>query len=79
MKTAISIPDRLFKAAEGMAAKLGVSRSEFYQRAIARYLENLSDAAVTAELDVVYQTQDKWGVDPVLDALQRASIVREGW
>lgn len=32
MKTAISIPDPIFEAAEGFARRLGMSRSELYAR-----------------------------------------------
>ena len=34
MKTAVSIPDHVFDAAERLAEKLGISRSELYQRAL---------------------------------------------
>ena len=40
VKTVISIPDSLFRAAERAAKRLGVSRSEFYQRAISLYLQH---------------------------------------
>lgn len=79
MKTAISIPDELYQAADRMAKRLGLSRSELYQRALAKYLESHSDLAVTERLNAVYGGEDSGSVDPVLDALQRASIVREKW
>jgi len=34
MKTAISLPDPVFRSAEQLAARLGISRSELYCRAI---------------------------------------------
>ncbi len=34
MKTAISIPDEVFRQAEQAAKRLGVSRSEFFTRAV---------------------------------------------
>ena len=79
MKTAISIPDDLFVAADRVAKTLGLSRSEFYQRAIAKYLESHGDSAVTAELDTIYNAEDSGRVDPVLDAIQWGSIVPEEW
>ncbi|MBU2500418.1 ribbon-helix-helix protein, CopG family [bacterium] len=79
MKTAISIPDTLFEAADRLARRLGVSRSELYQRAIARYLEHQGDEAVTAALDRVHARSEDRGLDPVLDALQRASLARDEW
>ena len=38
MKTTISLPDDLFFAAEALAAKLGVSRSEIYALAVAEFV-----------------------------------------
>ncbi|MFV9507021.1 MAG: hypothetical protein AB4911_20925 [Oscillochloridaceae bacterium umkhey_bin13] len=38
MKTAISIPDPLFEAAEQYAQDKGLSRSELYAKAIQHYL-----------------------------------------
>ena len=37
MKTAVTIPDPVFKAAEKLAKRLGVSRSELYARAVAEF------------------------------------------
>ena len=79
MKTAVSIPDELFRAADRVARRLGLSRSEFYQRALALYLENHNDALVTEQLNLVHDGADDGKVDPVLDVLQWASIVREKW
>lgn len=79
MKTAISLPDELFEAAERVARRLGVSRSELYQKALSKFIESQNSAAVTAELNAVYTTQDKGHLDPVLDNLQRASLVKEDW
>ena len=39
MKTAVSLPDDLFRLAEAAARRLGVSRSELYANAIAEYLD----------------------------------------
>jgi predicted DNA-binding protein len=79
MKTAISIPNELFEAAEQVAKRLGVSRSEFYQRALAEYLEGQNDATITELLDRLHGTGFTGDMDPGLEAMQRASIVREDW
>jgi len=39
VKTAISIPDRVFRSAEQLAARLGVSRSELYSKALISLIE----------------------------------------
>ena len=79
MKTAISLPDELFKAAERVARRLGLSRSELYQRALAKYLESHNNTVITAELDQIYGSEEAGRLDPVLDHLQRVSLVREDW
>lgn len=79
MKTAISIPDELFKAGERLAESLGVSRSELYQRALAYFMEDQNDAAVTDAIDRVCESGDQGGLDRVLDAMQRATLDREDW
>ena len=79
MKTAISIPDELFEAAERVAERLGLSRSELYQRALAKYIESQSDAAITEQLDRVYGEDERGELDPGLGAMQSGSIVREDW
>ena len=54
MKTAISIPDALFQAADQLAARLGLSRSELYARAVADWVAQHQADAITAQLDAVY-------------------------
>lgn len=51
MKTAISIPDETFERASRRAHELGMSRSEFFARAAARYLDDLDAESVTAQID----------------------------
>ena len=79
MKTAISIPDDLFRAADRAAQRLGLSRSQFYQRAVAFYLERQSETLVTDALNAVYRADAPGTVDPVLDAMQRSSLPVEPW
>jgi metal-responsive CopG/Arc/MetJ family transcriptional regulator len=80
MKTAISIPDSLFDAAEKLAKRLGVSRSELYQRAVRSFLQHNKQEGITESLNVIYEKKDdRAGLDPVLEHLQGASIAREEW
>jgi len=78
MKTAISIPDEVFRAAERVAKRLGLSRSEFYSRAVAGYVDEHDDDKVTEALDRVYQ-----GVESSLDEgvleIQTSSLPPSGW
>jgi hypothetical protein len=52
MKTAISVPDETFEKATRRAQELGMSRSEFFSRAAARYLDELDASSVTREIDL---------------------------
>ena len=79
MKTAISIPDELFLAADRAARQLGISRSEFYQRAVSSYLERRREGLVTDALNAVYETEGSSGVDPALARMQRSSLPKEDW
>ena len=51
MKTAISVPDATYERVERRAQELGVSRSEFYSRAAARYLDELDAESITEQLN----------------------------
>lgn len=51
MKTAISIPNSLFQTAEELADRLGLSRSELYQRAVARSIQEHAESNITAALN----------------------------
>lgn len=80
MKTAISIPDSLYTAAEQLARRLGISRSELFQRAMRSYLKEHRNKGITEALNAVYPAGDsERGLDPVLEFLQGASIAREDW
>ena len=55
MKTAVSIPDTLFRRAEELARRLGKSRSQIYQEALADYVARREPDAVTVALDEVVE------------------------
>ena len=55
MKTAISVPDPIFAKVEEAAARLGVSRSEFFARAAERWLGELDDDGTTEAIDRALQ------------------------
>ena len=58
MKTAISIPDEVFRQAERSAKRLGVSRSESFTRAMREYLGACRDSTVTALYDEAFAEND---------------------
>ena len=56
MKTAISVPDDTYERASRRAKDLGMSRSEFFSRAAARYLDELDSESVTRQVDLAVAT-----------------------
>ena len=80
MKTAISIPDKVFEAAERTAKRLGVSRSELYVNAIRDYLERHSGERITEQLNEVYSDSRADGdLDPALMNAQKKTVGRDDW
>ena len=51
MKTAISIPDEIFRRAEAAAKRLGLSRSELFTQAAVLFLKSHPPRDVTASYD----------------------------
>lgn len=80
MKTAISVPDRVFRSAEQLAARLGISRSELYSKALAALVEKHRDDLVTARLNEVYGSAPQSSqLDRELLRLQSRSLMRDKW
>ncbi len=78
MKTAISIPDSIFQAAEALANWQGVSRSECYTKAIEALIEHTKNQDVTARLNQVYSDQSNALTEEDY-ALQAQSLDKEEW
>lgn len=51
MKTAISLPEQLFRRVEQHAHRLKMSRSEFFARAAERLADELDDERLTEAID----------------------------
>ena len=78
MKTAISIRDEVFEAAERTAKELGISRSELYTKAVGEFVERHADERVTERLNAVYgEDPSISALDDQLDALQFLSLPAE--
>lgn len=78
MKVAISLPDPVFAAAEKLAHRLRVSRSQLYAQAIEEYLGKRQDSLITERLNALYaDNQDS--IDPALAAAQLGAIGHEAW
>jgi metal-responsive CopG/Arc/MetJ family transcriptional regulator len=78
MKTAISIPERVFQSAEQLALRLGVSRSELYAKAVAELIEKHRDDLVTSRLNDIYGVgAETSALDHEVALLQHRSITRK--
>jgi metal-responsive CopG/Arc/MetJ family transcriptional regulator len=78
MKTAVSIPGPLFKAADEVARRAGLSRSELYAKALAEYVEKQRGDWVTEQMNRVCEKVDT-SLDDFTRELQARSIPREEW
>jgi metal-responsive CopG/Arc/MetJ family transcriptional regulator len=78
MKTAISIPDPVFKEADNLAKRLGVSRSELYTKAVLAFVEEHRGEQIIAALNAVYR-QESSELDSELQKLQALAVTSEEW
>ena len=78
MKTAVSVPDDLFRLGETAARRLRVSRSQLYATALAEFLHRQRANAVTERLNEVYSRRNA-KVDPLLHHAQLSSIDKDSW
>ena len=78
MKTAVSMPDDLFRLAEATARRLRVSRSELYAKAIAEFLKQQRGNAITERLNDVYSRRPA-KLDSGLHRAQIKSLERDSW
>jgi predicted transcriptional regulator len=78
MKTAISLPDDLFEAADELAERTELSRSELYARALREYLERHDPDQVTARLDLLAAEIDT-SIAPEMKRAARKLLERSEW
>ena len=78
MKTAISIPDPIYEAAELLSRRLSMSRSELYAKAVERFVQTHQTENLTALINEVCDQVDT-SVDPALRKMQSESLPRDEW
>lgn len=78
MKTAISIPDSIFEAAEKLALRFGMSRSQLYTAAVSDFIREHQNDNVTEKLNEIY-TVESSHLDPVSHELQYTTIEKDEW
>lgn len=78
MKTAISIPNSLFKEAEQLAQTMKLSRSALYVCAISEFVKAHQASSITQTLNDVYQEESS-SLDPAVLTAQIKSLDEEEW
>jgi len=78
MKTAISIPNSIFEAAEKLSKRFGISRSQLYAKAVTEYLRDHQKDGLTEKLNEIYEKESS-ELDPICYALQFSSLQKYEW
>ena len=78
MKTAISIPDKLYADAERFSRRRKKSRSRLYVEAVEEYLARHDPDAITEAMNQVCKTVDT-RPDPAVSAVSRRTLKRVEW
>jgi antitoxin MazE6 len=78
MKTAVSLPDVVFRAAERHARRARKSRSQLYAEALSEYLARHAPDEVTEAMNQVMD-QLKEATDPFVTAAARRILERSEW
>ncbi len=78
MKVAVSIPDKVFEAAELLAKQRNVPRSQIFSEALAAYVESRSSETITSKLNEIY-SREASAVESGFVQAQFDSISNEAW
>ncbi len=79
MKTAISIPDSVYNAAEQLANRLGESRSELYSKAVGNYIKQHQNVKVTEKLNDLYENNTSNFDSAMVSMQKRAWLKQNPW
>ena len=78
MKTAISLPDEVFRDAERLARRLKKTRSQLYKEAVAEYVARHEPEAITEAIDRLTAELDT-RPDEFTSAAARRVLERSEW
>ena len=82
MKTTVSIPNALFREADALACRRGITRSQLYAVALKQYLDSQARKAVwrdiTGKLNRAYQNEES-ALDPFLTYAAFLTFKRAEW
>lgn len=79
MRTAIFLPDDLFRAAERHAKRKRKSRSQLYAEALTEYLARHAPEEVTEAMNQVVDQLGSEARDPFVAAAARRALDRTEW
>jgi metal-responsive CopG/Arc/MetJ family transcriptional regulator len=79
MKTAVSLPDQVFQAAERHAKRAHKSRSQLYAEALAEYLTRHAPEEVTEAMNRVVDQLGDQRTDPFVARAGRRILERTDW
>jgi metal-responsive CopG/Arc/MetJ family transcriptional regulator len=78
MKTAVSIPDKVFEEAERLARRMKKSRSQLFSHALAEYVARHAPDHVTESMNQVCSEIGS-EPDPFVSAASRLLLERSEW
>jgi metal-responsive CopG/Arc/MetJ family transcriptional regulator len=79
MKTAVSLPDRVYHEAERYAKRTRKSRSQLYAEALSEYLARHAPDEVTEGMNVVIDQLGDAGPDPFVTRAARRVLTSVEW
>ena len=79
MKTAVSLPDQVFREAERFARRAKKSRSRLYAEALAEYLARHAPDEVTEDMNRVVEQLGDSAADRFVAAAGRRVLERVEW
>ncbi|HMV42438.1 MAG TPA: ChpI protein [Leptospiraceae bacterium] len=82
MKTAISIPDDLFKTAEKAAKRIGIPRSQLFARSLEEFIQSHNKSSVTEKLNKVYRKDSRKSKEDISNSsveFLRKSLKNDTW
>ena len=79
MKTAVSLPDRVYQEAERYARRTRKSRSQLYADALSEYLARHAPDEITEAMNVVVDQLGEAGADRFVARAGRQALTRVEW
>ncbi len=79
MKTAVSLPDCVYRDAERYAKRTRKSRSQLYAEALSEYLARHAPDEVTEDMNAVVEQLGAFGSDPFVDRAARRALKNVEW